>query len=219
MLKEAKEGKPVNEKRRILLEDTTLFQPDAKLLSEAKAIKTGESFILKGLFQRAETENANRRIYRKELLEREVNKLNNLLQKGYSLTGELDHPECSEIRVQYASHKIIRLWMEGKDVYGELSPIVGDYSFGDRFVAQIKNNIRHGISSRGMGSLEEVSGKNYVSDDFELITFDMVSDPSTSGAFPKIIQEQMIKIIDKNMNESTNIADLMEKIRTELKIS
>lgn len=136
--------------------------------------------ILTGIMQKADTQNGNGRIYPMEVLRREVNNYSKLVKERRAL-GELDHPDDSVITLARASHMVTQIWMEGKDVMGKIKVL--DTPSGKVLQELVRANVNVGISSRGMGSVRESAGQTIVEDDFQLICFDMVSEPSTPGAF------------------------------------
>ncbi len=148
--------------------------------SEKERVRNG-ALILTGLLQRAGVENGNGRVYPKNILFREVEKYKKLVQERRSL-GECDHPDSPTIELKNASHVITDIWTEGDSVMGKLEVL--DHLPGGQIIrGLIKHNIPLGISSRAVGSLTESSGVSMVGEDLTLICFDMVSEPSTPGAF------------------------------------
>jgi hypothetical protein len=151
------------------------------LLTEAEKKFVSEGgMILSGIMQKANTPNGNHRIYPMEVLQREVKNYSKLVKERRAL-GELDHPDDSVINLRNASHMVTDIWMEGKDVKGKIRVL--DTPSGQVLRSLVEANVNVGISSRGMGSVSESSGQTIVEDDFQLICFDMVSEPSTPGAF------------------------------------
>ena len=164
----------------MLLTEYRPFQVDRQL-AEA-SIKENKPLMVKGVIQRAEAKNQNGRIYPKEILEREINKYISGPVREKRALGELDHPESSVINLQNVSHNVTRIKMVGDDVYGEVEIL--PTPAGKILQALFASGITVGISSRGMGSVQEGSnGTVEVQDDFELLCFDFVSTPSTHGAF------------------------------------
>jgi len=147
--------------------------------SEKKIVAEG-GMILSGVCQRADTLNGNGRIYNLEVLAREVKNYQKLIDENRAL-GELDHPDSSVVTLEKVSHKVIKLWMEGSDVYGKLQVL--PTPSGNILRSLVESGVQVGISSRGLGSVREQNGQTIVEDDFQLICFDMVSEPSTPGAF------------------------------------
>jgi len=139
--------------------------------------------VVKGVLQRADTKNQNGRVYPKEILMREAKKyFQNFIGQKRAM-GELDHPESSVVNLSNVSHNITEMNWNGDDLVGTVE-VLGTPS-GNILKELFKSGIKLGISSRGMGSVESVneSGAQEVQDDFELIAFDFVSNPSTHGAF------------------------------------
>ena len=151
------------------------------LLTEAeKAFVADGGMILSGVCQRAGTLNQNNRKYSLEILQREVKNYQKLIKENRA-TGELDHPDSSVVSLEKVSHMVISLWMDGNDVYGKIKVL--DTPAGKTLRALIDGGVQVGISSRGLGSVYQRNGETIVDDDFQLICFDMVSEPSTPGAF------------------------------------
>jgi len=151
------------------------------LLTEAEKKFVAEGgMILSGLMQMCEVENGNKRIYTESVLKREVQKYSKLVEAGRAL-GELDHPDKVEVSLQYVAHKVTAIWMEGKKVMGKIQVL--ETPAGKTLRALVEGGCAIGISSRGTGSVMERNGKSIVQEDFELVCFDIVSEPSTPGAF------------------------------------
>ena len=166
----------------MLLTEYRTFKVDKRLVEAS--IKENRSLVVKGVIQRAEAKNQNGRVYPKEILEREIQKYIEGPVKERRALGELDHPESSVINLQNVSHNVIRVKMVGDDVYGEVEIL--STPAGNILKELFRNGITVGISSRGMGSVQESgNGTVEVQDDFELLCFDFVSTPSTHGAFMK----------------------------------
>ena len=166
----------------MLLTEYRTFKVDKRLVEAS--IKENKSLVVKGVIQRAEAKNQNGRIYPREILEREINKYAEGPIKERRALGELDHPESSVINLQNVSHNVTKVRMVGDDVYGEVEIL--STPAGNILKELFRNGITVGISSRGMGSVQEGPGDTVeVQDDFELLCFDFVSTPSTHGAFMK----------------------------------
>jgi hypothetical protein len=169
------------------------------LLTEAEKRFVAEGgMILSGICQRAGTLNHNGRKYSKEILEREVKRYQTLIEQNRA-TGELDHPDSSVISLEKVSHIVTALWMEGDDVYGKIKVL--STPAGMTLRALIDGGVQVGISSRGLGSVYQRNGETIVDDDFQLICFDMVSEPSTPGAF--MMREQKDNL-SENKNQKLN---------------
>ena len=166
----------------MLLTEYRTFKVDKRLVEAS--IKENKSLVVKGVIQRAEAKNQNGRIYPREILEREIKKYAEGPIKERRALGELDHPESSVINLQNVSHNVTKVKMVGDDVYGEVEIL--STPAGNILKELFRNGITVGISSRGMGSVQENgNGTVEVQDDFELLCFDFVSTPSTHGAFMK----------------------------------
>ena len=151
-----------------------------KLLVES-SIKSGGPLMVEGVIQRAGVKNHNGRIYEREILEREMKKYMEGPINDNNALGELDHPDSSVINLNNVSHKINKCWWNGNDVHGQIEIL--PTPSGNIAKALFQSGIPVGISSRGMGSVEENSdGVLMVQEDFDLLCFDLVSTPSTPGA-------------------------------------
>jgi hypothetical protein len=184
-----------------LNESTTLYKPQKLELTSNGGYK------MYALLQKAEAENRNGRIYRRSLLEREIKKYaETQIRLGNSI-GEVTHPESSEVDPRNAPFRIIKIWWEGNSVYGELEFFVSTPYKENGTICNIADEMCHllsfgvtlGISSRGVGSLFQQNGKNYVEDDFELICWDIVHSPSTLNAF--LYTKDSRSVIDKLESE------------------
>ena len=190
----------------MLLTEYRPFQVD-KQLAEI-SIKENKPLMVKGVIQRAEAKNQNGRIYPKEILEREINKYIEGPVREKRALGELDHPKSSVINLQNVSHNVTKVKMIGDDVYGEVEIL--PTPAGNILKALFASGITIGISSRGMGSVQEgVNGTVEVQDDFELLCFDFVSTPSTHGAFMtpvgRALQEGKIQVPEYKYTNVNNI--------------
>jgi len=154
---------------------------DSSLLTEEdhRLMEKGD-VILAGRLQRADAKNGNGRVYPKRTLQREVENYKKLVQEKRAL-GELDHPDSSVIELKNASHIVTHIEMRNDEVIGKLRLL--DTPAGRIAKDLIRGGVKLGVSSRGLGSTKEQSGVTMVQDDFQLICFDLVSEPSTTGAF------------------------------------
>lgn len=186
-----------------LLIDTFEFVP---MLEESTVSEANGPYKMKGLFQRAQAKNGNGRLYPKHLLEREVEKLIPLI-KERRLMGEIDHPEDPKIHLDKVSHLITDLKVEGNDVLGTLE-ILDGVPAGALLRGLVKSGVKLGISSRGTGSLKEDRdlGASVVQEDFNLITWDIVGDPSTPGAWVGLSESKLRK-------DFADAAKIMERER------
>ena len=185
-----------------LLIETNLFVPKPILLLEGRK-PTGGNIFVEGLLGTAEKPNGNGRYYRKELWEREIEKFQAKIQEGSTETlGELDHPESQIINLKNVSHAIRKIWWEGNKIIGVLEifcdPGELGTSSGRIFGDLIKNGLKVGVSSRGLGSLDESEEIAEVQDDFDLLTWDAVSNPSNAGSWMKTsLNENKIKTYNR----------------------
>ncbi len=166
------------------------------LLTEAeKRFVRGGGMMLTGKLQESDVQNGNGRVYPRNIMEREVKKYAAIVEDNRAL-GELDHPDSSIINLDNVSHMITEVWMDGPAVMGKAKVL--NTPSGQILRALVESGVKIGISSRGMGSVSEQMGKTIVEDDFQLICFDIVSEPSTPNAFMalsenKLMNEQVIK--------------------------
>ena len=165
-----------------LIVDYLPFEIKPEQINESMKNNNGR-LVVKGVLQRAEAKNQNGRIYPREILVREAKKYTQDFIKQRRAMGELDHPESSVVNLQNVSHNVKEMHFEGDNLLGTVE-VLGTPS-GNILKELFKAGIKLGISSRGMGSVETVNegDAQEVQDDFELIAFDFVSNPSTHGAF------------------------------------
>jgi hypothetical protein len=193
-----------------LLIETNLFE--GKINEDA----SGRTLV-KGVLQRAVAENQNGRVYPLEILQREAKKYETLIKERRAL-GELDHPDSSVINLKNVSHNVREIWWEGNDLCGtvEILPTPS----GNILKELLRAGILLGISSRGMGSVTPMGeGKVKVGEDFELIGWDFVSNPSTHGAFMTPMNESVNKQLQEQAvvcGDYCKAQDLMREIITEL---
>ena len=151
------------------------------LLTEEEKIQSKNGTVfLSGVMQRCDEQNGNGRVYPAKVLMREVKNYMKVVKENRAC-GELDHPEDSVVNLKNASHTVTSLWWEGKDLMGKIKVL--STPSGKILEALINDGVMLGISSRGLGSVREQQGKTLVEDDFQLICFDIVSEPSTQGAY------------------------------------
>ena len=171
--------------------------------SDKHFIKQG-GMMLSGVIQRADARNGNGRIYPHSILSREMETYKQLVQERRAL-GELDHPDQSVINLKNVSHLVTEVWWNGKDVMGKIQVL--STPSGQVLRELVNANVKIGISSRGTGSVRESRGETIVEDDFQLICFDIVSEPSTHGAF--MFQERKGNV---NENKQTKVSNLIKDI-------
>jgi hypothetical protein len=165
-------------------------EDNKQIIREAREMDFSQELILYAVLQKYDTPNKNGRIYPEMLLKRENEKYQTLIKKGGAL-NELNHPSSSLIDLDRVSHSILETWWDGKILMGKIKLFTSPgwrkmgivSTKGDQAAMLIMNGATLGISSRGVGSLKQVKGQNIVQEDFELVCFDLVSSPSTPGAY------------------------------------
>jgi hypothetical protein len=148
----------------------------------------GKDLYLKGIMIQGGVRNANQRVYPVDEIGRAVKTLNDQITGGYSVLGEVDHPEGLNINIDRVSHMITECWMDGDNGYGKLKLL--PTPMGQLVKTMLESGVKLGVSSRGSGNVSE-DGSNTVSD-FEIITVDVVAQPSAPGAYPTPIYEHLI---------------------------
>ena len=147
---------------------------------EKRMVREDNIMFLTGIMQRSDAQNGNGRVYPHAILEREIGNYKKIVKERRAL-GELDHPDDSVVNLKNASHMVTDVWWDGKDVLGKVQIL--NTPSGQVLKELINAGVKLGISSRGLGSVHESQGQTIVEDDFQLICFDFVSEPSTTGAF------------------------------------
>ena len=178
-----------------------------KTLNEASS--NGGKYIMRGILQKANTLNQNGRVYPLDILDREVRNYQKFIAENRAL-GELDHPDSSVVELKNASHIVREAYMQGDDVYGKIEIL--DTPSGKIIQSLIESGVTLGISSRGVGSTVAQGGNQVVQDDFQLICFDMVSEPSTPGAFMLKEHKVLRKDLDKFFNQTDKIDRMFNEI-------
>lgn len=201
----------------ILIEwDAGYVSPDdernAEVLKESYGnIEHSKPFEFYAVLQKYNTPNRNGRIYPEKILKREAENYKKAIEKGLSIS-ELNHPESSLIDLDRVSHLITDMWWEGNHLMGKLklltSPGFHERGIvscpGDQAANLMRQGVTMGISSRGVGSLVKKGEQNEVQDDFELICFDLVSSPSTPGAYLFLNKEDKNKY-EENLEEEKQL--------------
>lgn len=177
-----------------LLIEYLIFDVSPQQLREGLSLT--KNLVVEGVIQRADATNLNGRSYPKSVLEREVQKyIKGPITENRAL-GELDHPESAVINLKNVSHNIKKIWWDNDDLYGRIEVL--STPSGNILKTLFLEGITVGISSRGMGSVKQMSeGTVEVQDDFELMAWDFVSTPSTYGAYVRPVK-------DKSLRESKN---------------
>ena len=168
----------------------TLSFDQAKMVVETTENDKGEKDLyLKGICIQGGVRNANQRVYPVTEIGRAVNTLNDQIKGGYSVLGEVDHPEGLNINLDRVSHMITEMWMDGPNGHGKLKIL--PTPMGKLVETMLGSGVKLGVSSRGSGNVSEGSG--HVSD-FEIITVDIVSQPSAPNAYPTAIYEGLMNM-------------------------
>lgn len=149
--------------------------------------KDGKNLYLKGIAIQGGIRNANGRVYPVQEIERAVKTLNDQIQNGYSVLGEVDHPDDLKVNLDRVSHMITQMWMEGPNGYGKMKIL--PTPMGNLIRTMLESGVKLGVSSRGSGNVNDVNGQ--VSD-FEIITVDIVAQPSAPGAYPTPVYEHLM---------------------------
>jgi hypothetical protein len=193
-----------------LLVDYTIFEVTPQQINESLAQNDGR-LIVTGVLQRAGAKNQNGRIYPMPILQREAKNYSNTFIAERRALGELDHPDSSVVNLNNVSHNILSMGWQGNDLVGKVEIL--PTPSGNILKALFQSGIKLGISSRGMGSVKEVMREGNaaleVQDDFELIAFDFVSNPSTHGAFLSPVNESVNRTVN---NKYDNISRIIQDI-------
>ena len=171
----------------------------------------GKDYFIEGVYMQSEAKNRNGRIYPKPVMEKAVNKYVTEQVKSGRAVGELNHPEGPTINLDKVSHKIESLDWKGNDVVGKARIL--ETPMGKIVKGLLDGGVQLGVSTRGMGSLEERGGTMYVKDDFILSTVDIVQDPSAPTAFVNGVMEGVEWVWNNGMIQP----QVIEKIETEIK--
>ena len=170
------------------LREHLTFDQANMVVESAENSNGGKDLYLKGICIQGGVRNANQRVYPVEEIGRAVKTLNDQIQGGYSVLGEVDHPEGLNINLDRVSHMITEMWMDGPNGYGKLKIL--PTPMGNLVRTMLEAGVKLGVSSRGSGNVKE-DGSGEVSD-FEIITVDAVAQPSAPGAYPTPIYEHLM---------------------------
>ena len=172
-----------------LKENLTFDRAGIQVLSEDSADGKGKDLYMKGIFIEGGVKNANQRVYPVHEIEKAVSSINDQIKGGYSVLGEVDHPDDLKINLDRVSHMITEMWMDGPAGFGKLKVL--PTPMGELVKSMLTSGVKLGVSSRGSGQVNEGSG--HVSD-FEIITVDIVAQPSAPHAYPKAIYEGLMNM-------------------------
>ena len=170
------------------LRENLTYDQAKMVLETTENDKGGKDLYLKGICIQGGVKNANQRVYPVTEIGRAVNTLNDQISGGYSVLGEVDHPEGLNINLDRVSHMITEMWMDGPNGYGKLKVL--PTPMGQIVQTMLESGVKLGVSSRGSGNVTE-DGTGQVSD-YEIITVDIVAQPSAPGAYPTPIYEQLL---------------------------
>ena len=168
-----------------LYEYLSFDRAHVELLEEDNKKTGGKDLCMKGIFIQGDVRNQNQRVYPAREIARAVNSITEKLSGGQSVMGELDHPEELSINLDRVSHLITEIWMEGADGYGKLKII--PTPMGNIVKTLLQSGAKLGVSSRGSGNVDDGGAVS----DFEIITVDIVAQPSAPNAFPRTIYESL----------------------------
>jgi hypothetical protein len=175
----------------------------ANIVVESSGEGSLKSLYMKGIFIQGGVKNANERVYPVNEIENAVDTLNKQITEGYSVLGEVDHPDDLKINLDRVSHMITSMWMDGPNGYGKLKIL--PTPMGQLVTTMLDSGVKLGVSSRGSGNVNDLDGR--VSD-FEIITVDIVAQPSAPNAYPKAIYEGMM-----NMRHGHKLMDIAKEAR------
>lgn len=192
-----------------LLTDWTAFEYDSDKLQESRERNDGK-IILNGPLQKSETLNQNGRIYPRAILEREVRNYQKFIQENRAL-GECDHPDSSVVELKNVSHIVREAYMNGDICYGTVELL--DTPAGKILQSLVESGVTLGISSRGVGSTRKDGDYQVVQDDFQLICWDFVSEPSTPGAF---MMREGVEVRDSDLHKYFTKTDRIDRIFNEI---
>ena len=167
-----------------------------------------KTLYMKGIFIQGGVKNANERVYPVSEIENAVDTLNKQISEGYSVLGEVDHPDDLKINLDRVSHMITSMWMDGANGFGKLKIL--PTPMGQLVKTMLESGVKLGVSSRGSGNVSDLDGK--VSD-FEIITVDIVAQPSAPNAYPKAIYESLM-----NMKHGHKVLEIARDARGNKKV-
>ena len=174
---------------RYLQEHLSFTQARAEILSEEAADGSGKNLYLKGICIEGGVRNANERVYPVNEISKAVDTINEQIKTGHSVLGEVDHPDDLKINLDRVSHMIEKMWMDGPAGYGKLKIL--PTPMGELVKTMLTSGVKLGVSSRGSGNVDDRTG--HVSD-FEIVTVDVVAQPSAPNAYPTAIYEGLMNM-------------------------
>ena len=176
----------------LLRENLTFDQAQVVIESDANG---GKDLFMKGICIQGGVKNANQRVYPVNEIAEAVRKISDQVSGGYSVLGEVDHPDDLKVNLDRVSHMMTQMWMDGPNGYGKMKIL--PTPMGQLVKTMLESGVKLGVSSRGSGNMNEY-GSGEVSD-FEIITVDVVAQPSAPGAYPTPIYEHLMNTKGGNM--------------------
>ena len=173
----------------LLQEHLTFDNARMEVIAEANADGKGKNLYMKGIFIQGGVKNANQRVYPVSEISDAVSNVNKQIQEGYSVLGEVDHPDDLKINLDRVSHMITEMWMDGPNGFGKLKVL--PTPMGQLVQTMLESGVKLGVSSRGSGNVNE--GTGHVSD-FDIVTVDIVAQPSAPNAYPKAVYEGLMNM-------------------------
>jgi hypothetical protein len=180
----------------------------ASMVVESSGEGSLKSLYMKGIFIQGGVRNANERVYPVSEIESAVETLNGQIKEGHSVLGEVDHPDDLKINLDRVSHLITNMWMDGPNGFGKLKIL--PTPMGQLVSTMLESGVKLGVSSRGSGNVSDTDGR--VSD-FEIVTVDIVAQPSAPNAYPKAIYEGLM-----NMRHGHRMLDIAKDAQSDKKV-
>ena len=193
---------------RCLRETLTFNQARVELLQEDAPDGSGKKLYMQGIFIQGDKRNANERVYPIREINRAVNTINEQINSGMSVLGEVDHPDDLKINLDRVSHMIEKMWMDGSDGIGKLKIL--PTPMGQLVKTMLDSGVKLGVSSRGSGNVDDRTG--HVSD-FEIVTVDVVAQPSAPNAYPTAVYEGLM-----NMKYGHRALEIAKEVGTDNKV-
>ena len=172
-----------------LREQLSFNQAQIKLVNEDAPDGSGKTLYMEGICIQGDKRNANERVYPVREIARAVNTINEQIKSGLSVLGEVDHPDDLKINLDRVCHDVSKMWMDGSDGYGKLRIL--PTPMGQLVKTMLDSGVKLGVSSRGSGNVDDRTG--HVSD-FEIVTVDVVAQPSAPNAYPTAVYEGLMNM-------------------------
>ena len=192
----------------LYLRENLTFDRANMVVESVKEDGDKKSLYMKGIFIQGGVKNANERVYPVPEIENAVQTLNEQIEAGNSVLGEVDHPDDLKINLDRVSHMITNMWMDGPNGFGKLKIL--PTPMGELISTMLQSGVKLGVSSRGSGNVDDATGK--VSD-FEIVTVDIVAQPSAPNAYPKAIYEGLM-----NMRHGHRMLDIAKDAQNDTKV-